>query len=112
MSTRGNPSPGRRREGPERGPTHARIRARLPAERGRGRALAALNRWQVQYAEQAADPLDTLAAYADWIRAEIKLVRKLWGSETDGYVEQMAGTMHEWALSIDRQIRQTLGEPQ
>lgn len=79
------------------------------------RALAALDRWQVQYtATTAADPLNTLSAYADWIRAEIKLVRKLWGaSEADAeFVDQMADIMHRWALQIDQQVRDKLGGAQ
>ena len=111
-----SPSPGTRREGARRGSTHARVPARRTGQRGRGaavagrpaRAIAALDRWQAQYAETPADPLDHLAAYSDWIRAEIKLIRKLWGKENPEFVAQMADTMHRWALQIDQQIRASL----
>lgn len=110
------PLPRPRREAPKRGSTHARMPARRTGKRGRGaavtgrpaRALAALDRWQEQYAGQKADPLDTLSAYADWIRAEIRLIRKLWGTEEREYVAQMADVMHRWALQIDQQVRERL----
>ena len=102
-----------------RGATHARIRGKRPGKRGSSpaaittrnrRALAALDRWQLEHATVPADSLAAFAAYGEWIRAEIRLMRRL-GQDDSETMEVLTGGMHRWALQIDQNIRTLLGEP-
>jgi hypothetical protein len=109
-----NPSPGAPSAAQKR--SYARPHTREARGRGRGnpdvtrrRALAALDRWRERHLgpRSPADPLDVLAGYTDWIRAEVQLIRRVMGPAD---LTEVNGKVRSMALQIDREIRERLGE--